>query len=138
MKAIGAIILLLAALLAVLCGVMVRQHAVDRQNDVVFESSDGAWTDKTDKFKGRSFFHVLWSFEAYKLATSQPELQLVRVMGEPLPNSAESAVPIGKASGRAQSLILPLPESQKDEIESRAVASLKKWAAEARRNPPGP
>jgi hypothetical protein len=48
-------------------------------HDAFFESSDGAWVDRTWKFKGRNFRSVLWNLEAYRLQQNKEQVTLVRI-----------------------------------------------------------
>jgi len=104
--------------------------------DVVFESSDGIWTDNTVEMKGRNFRAVLWTFEAYKLKHNKPDVTLVRTTPDPRWNlfrsSKEKSKPEWKVSysepsGTAKHPFNSYTEEECREINKRTEASHTYW-----------
>jgi len=91
---------------------------------VIFESSDGAWTDGTYEGQGRGFKDILVSFELYKEKAKKPDVTLVRITPEPKiglfwskqdRSNPKWKVPLQSSSGRAN----VHPESHALEGEKR-------------------
>jgi hypothetical protein len=106
--------------------------------DVVFESSDGAWTDGTYESKGSGFKETLVSFELYKMKTRKSDVTLVRITSEPKIGLLWSKkdrlnpkwkAPLQPSSGRATHNLSPyrFKNGEMEEVRRRAEAAYAFW-----------
>lgn len=118
------------SVIGLVAGKYYRDKQEARLNNVVFESSDGKWTDFTDNLKGRQFGSVAWTFEAYKFSENKPEVTLVRITHRPAgaKDLVEWKVPVGISSGEAKPYPAFTKPAQRDEIFRRAKATIEYWA----------
>ena len=98
-------------------------------SNIVFESSDGVWTDSIIDTKGRDFRQVLWTFEAYKLKEKKPDITLVRITAEPKEKEHDLAwkVPFHASSGHAKPYLPIYAKGDTEEVKRRTDAAYDYW-----------